>query len=254
MDKINIDEIKASNRKYPAILFNNLGREAGDQILQIENLGKVSNGEVLFSNVNLMVGKGDKIAVLSQNSLATSAFYDILTGRDTDYTGTFKWGVTIKTADIPIDNQEYFQGKNENLIDWLREYSEGEKDDQFIRGVLGRMLFSGEEVLKKSTVLSGGEKMRCMFSRMMLQAANVLLFDEPTNHLDLESITALNNGMKDFRGTILFTSRDHELTQTVATRIIELTPGGSIDKLMGYDEFINSEAVKKQQEELYALA
>ncbi|WP_299290874.1 ATP-binding cassette domain-containing protein [uncultured Mucilaginibacter sp.] len=254
LDKINIDEIKASNRKYPAILFNNLGREAGDQILQIENLGKVSNGEVLFSNVNLMVGKGDKIAVLSQNSLATSAFYDILTGRDTDYTGTFKWGVTIKTADIPIDNQEYFQGKNENLIDWLREYSEGEKDDQFIRGFLGRMLFSGEEVLKKSTVLSGGEKMRCMFSRMMLQAANVLLFDEPTNHLDLESITALNNGMKDFRGTILFTSRDHELTQTVATRIIELTPGGSIDKLMGYDEFINSEAVKKQQEELYALA
>lgn len=254
LDKINIDEIKASNRKYPAILFNNLGREAGDQILQIENLGKISNGEVLFSNVNLMVGKGDKIAVLSQNSLATSAFYDILTGRDIDYTGTFKWGVTIKTADIPIDNQEYFQGKNENLIDWLREYAEGEKDDQFIRGFLGRMLFSGEEVLKKSTVLSGGEKMRCMFSRMMLQAANLLLLDEPTNHLDLESITALNNGMKDFRGTILFTSRDHELTQTVATRIIELTPGGSIDKLMGYDEFINSETVKKQQEELYALA
>jgi ATPase subunit of ABC transporter with duplicated ATPase domains len=253
LDKINIDEIKASNRKYPAILFNNLGREAGDQILQIENLGKTLNGEVLFSNVNLMVGKGDKIAVLSQNSLATSAFYDILTGRDTNYTGTFKWGVTIKTADIPIDNQEYFQGKNENLIDWLREYSEGEKDDQFIRGFLGRMLFSGEEVLKKATVLSGGEKMRCMFSRMMLQAANVLLFDEPTNHLDLESITALNNGMKDFRGTILFTSRDHELTQTVATRIVELTPGGSIDKLMGYDEFINSEAVKKQQEELYAM-
>ncbi len=254
LDKINIDEIKASNRKYPAILFNNLGREAGDQILQIENLGKTSNGEVLFSGVNLMVSKGDKIAVLSQNSLATSAFYDILTGRDTDYTGTFKWGVTIKTADIPIDNQEYFKGKNENLIDWLREYSEGEKDDQFIRGFLGRMLFSGEEVLKKSTVLSGGEKMRCMFSRMMLQAANVLLFDEPTNHLDLESITALNNGLKDFRGTVLFTSRDHELTQTVATRIVELTPGGSIDKLMGYDEFINSETVKKQQEEMYALA
>ncbi len=254
LDKINLDEIKPSNRKYPAILFNNLGREAGDQILQIENLGKTSNGEVLFSGVNLMVNKGDKIAVLSQNSLATSAFYDILTGRDTDYTGSFKWGITIKTADIPIDNAEYFKGKNENLIDWLREYSEGEKDDQFIRGFLGRMLFSGEEVLKKSTVLSGGEKMRCMFSRMMLQAANVLLFDEPTNHLDLESITALNNGMKDFRGTILFTSRDHELTQTVASRIVELTPGGSIDKLMGYDEFINSETVKKQQEELYAMA
>lgn len=254
LDKINLDEIKPSNRKYPAILFNNLGREAGDQILQIENLGKTLHGEVLFSGVNLMVNKGDKIAVLSQNSLATSAFYDILTGRDTDFTGTFKWGVTIKTADIPIDNTGYFQGKNDNLIDWLRDYSEGEKDDQFIRGFLGRMLFSGEEVLKKSTVLSGGEKMRCMFSRMMLQQANVLLFDEPTNHLDLESITALNNGLKDFRGTILFTSRDHELTETVATRIVELTPGGFIDKLMGYDEFINSNTVKKQQEEMYALA
>ncbi|MGI4020957.1 MAG: ABC-F family ATP-binding cassette domain-containing protein [Janthinobacterium lividum] len=254
LDKINLDEIKPSNRKYPAILFNNLGREAGDQILQIENLSKTLHGEVLFSGVNLMVSKGDKIAVLSQNSLATSAFYDILTGRDTDFTGTFKWGITIKTADIPIDNAEYFQGKNDNLIDWLRDYSEGEKDDQFIRGFLGRMLFSGEEVLKKSTVLSGGEKMRCMFSRMMLQQANVLLFDEPTNHLDLESITALNNGLKDFRGTILFTSRDHELTATVATRIVELTPGGFIDKLMGYDEFINSDAIKKQQEEMYALA
>jgi len=212
------------------------------------------HGEILFSGVTLMVNKGNKIAVLSQNSLATSAFYDILTGRDTDFTGSFKWGITIKTADIPMDNMEYFEGKNENLIDWLRDYSEGEKDDQFIRGFLGRMLFSGEEVLKKSTVLSGGEKMRCMFSRMMLQHANVLLFDEPTNHLDLESITALNNGMKDFRGTILFTSRDHELTQTVASRIIELTPGGIIDKLMGYDEFINSDTVKKQQEEMYAMA
>jgi ATPase subunit of ABC transporter with duplicated ATPase domains len=254
LDKINLDEIKPSNRKYPAILFNNLGREAGDQILQIENLSKTVNGEVLFSGLNLMVNKGDKIAVLSQNSLATSAFYDILTGRDTDFKGTFKWGVTIKTADIPIDNAEYFKGKDLNLIDWLREYSEGEKDDQFIRGFLGRMLFSGEEVLKKSTVLSGGEKMRCMFSRMMLQQANVLLFDEPTNHLDLESITALNNGVKDFRGTILFTSRDHELTETVANRIVELTPGGVIDKLMDYDEYIRSEAVKKQQEELYDLA
>ncbi len=254
LDKINLDEIKPSNRKYPAILFNNLGREAGDQILQIENLGKTLHGEVLFSGVNLMVNKGDKIAVISQNSLATSAFYDILTGRDTDYTGSFKWGITIKTADIPMDNMEYFKGKDDNLIDWLRDYSEGEKDDQFIRGFLGRMLFSGEEVLKKSTVLSGGEKMRCMFSRMMLQHANVLLFDEPTNHLDLESITALNNGMKDFRGTILFTSRDHELTQTVANRIVELTPGGIIDKLMGYDDFINSDTVKKQQEEMYAMA
>ncbi|GAA4315248.1 ATP-binding cassette domain-containing protein [Mucilaginibacter gynuensis] len=254
LDKINLDEIQPSNRKYPGIIFNNLGREAGDQILQVENLGKTQNGEVMFGNISFMVNKGDKIAIISQNSLATSAFYEVLMGRDTDFKGQFKWGVTINAADIPIENSEYFAGKDLNLIDWLREYSPGEKDDQFIRGFLGRMLFSGEEVLKKSNVLSGGEKMRCMFSRMMLQQANVLLFDEPTNHLDLESITALNNGMKDFRGTVLFTSRDHELVETVANRIIEITPAGYIDKLMSYDEYINSEAVKKQREELYALA
>jgi ATPase subunit of ABC transporter with duplicated ATPase domains len=254
LDKINLDEIQPSNRKYPGIIFNNQGREAGDQILQIENLGKSLNGELLFENIRLMVNKGDKIAILSQNSLATTAFYNILTGRDKDYKGEFKWGVTINHADIPIDNAEYFKGKDDNLIDWLREYSPGEKDDQFIRGFLGRMLFSGEEVLKKSNVLSGGEKMRCMFSRMMLQSANLLMFDEPTNHLDLESITALNNGMKDFRGTILFTSRDHELTQTVANRIIELTPGGLIDKLMTYDEYITSDAVQKQRDEMYVIA
>lgn len=252
LDKINIDEIKPSNRKYPAILFNHQGREAGDQILQVENLRKELNGEVLFSGINFMVNKGDKIAVLSENSLATTAFYDILTGRDTNYKGLFKWGVTINTADIPNDNSAYFGDKDVNLIDWLREYSEGEKDEQFIRGFLGRMLFSGEEVLKKASVLSGGEKMRCMFSRMMLQQANLLMFDEPTNHLDLESITALNNGMKDFKGVILFTSRDHELTETVANRIIELTPGGVIDKLMTYDEYINSDIVKQQREELFA--
>jgi ATPase subunit of ABC transporter with duplicated ATPase domains len=254
LDKINIEEIQPSNRKYPGIIFNNLGREAGDQILQVENLSKTLNGEVIFANISFTVNKGDKIAMLSQNSLATSALYDILTGRDTDYKGTFKWGVTINMADIPMDNTDYFAGKTDNLIDWLREYSPGEKDDQFIRGFLGRMLFSGEEVLKKSNVLSGGEKMRCMFSRMMLQQANMLVFDEPTNHLDLESITALNNGMKDFRGTILFTSRDHELIETVANRIIELTPGGYIDKLMDYDEYINSDAVQKQKDELYATA
>ena len=254
LDKINIEEIQPSNRKYPGIIFNNLGREAGDQILQVENLSKTLNGEVLFANISFTVNKGDKIAMLSQNSLATSALYDILTGRDTDFKGTFKWGVTINMADIPMDNTDYFAGKTDNLIDWLREYSPGEKDDQFIRGFLGRMLFSGEEVLKKSNVLSGGEKMRCMFSRMMLQQANLLIFDEPTNHLDLESITALNNGMKDFRGTILFTSRDHELIETVANRIIELTPAGYIDKLMDYDEYINSDVVQKQKDELYALA
>jgi ATPase subunit of ABC transporter with duplicated ATPase domains len=254
LDKINLDEIQPSNRKYPGIIFNNQGREAGDQILQVENLSKTLNGELLFANISFTVNKGDKIAILSQNSLATTALYEILTGRDADYKGSFKWGITINQADIPMDNTEYFKGKDTNLIDWLREYSTGDKDDQFIRGFLGRMLFSGEEVLKKSNVLSGGEKMRCMFSRMMLQQANVLIFDEPTNHLDLESITALNNGMKDFRGTILFTSRDHELTETVANRIIELTPGGYIDKLMDYDEYINSPAVQKQQEEMYSLA
>ena len=254
LDKINLEEIKPSNRKYPAILFNHQGREAGDQILQMENLSKELNGELLFSRINLMVNKGDKIAVLSENSLATTAFYHILTRRDKNFKGDFKWGVTINTADIPNDNSEYFAEKDSNLIDWLREFSATEKDEQFIRSFLGRMLFSGEEVLKKSSVLSGGEKMRCMFSRMMLQQANFLLFDEPTNHLDLESITALNNGMKDFRGGILFTSRDHELTETVANRVIELTPNGIIDKLMTYDEYINSEAIRKQREELYALA
>lgn len=251
LEKINIDEIKPSNRKYPAIMFNDMAREAGDQILQIEGLGASLNGEKLFDKINLMVNKGDKIAVLSKNSLATSAFYDILTGRTTDYKGEFKWGVTISIADIPLDNNAYFEGKDDNLIDWLREYSPGNKDDQFIRGFLGKMLFSGEEVLKKCSVLSGGEKMRCMFSRMMLQQANVLLFDEPTNHLDLESITALNNGLMDFRGTVLFTSRDHELTNTVANRIIEITPKGIIDKLMTYDEYIHSAQVKEQQEEFY---
>lgn len=254
LDKINLEEIKPSNRKYPAILFNHQGREAGDQILQIEGLSKELNGETLFSNINLMVNKGDKIAILSENSLATTAFYEILTGRDKDFKGEFKWGVTINVADIPNDNTKYFENNDDNLVDWLRQYSDADKDEQFIRSFLGRMLFSGEEVLKKSSVLSGGEKMRCMFSKMMLQQANVLLFDEPTNHLDLESITALNNGMKDFRGVILFTSRDHELTETVANRIIELTPGGIIDKLMTYDEYINSDVIKQQREELYNMA
>ena len=252
LEKINIEEIKPSNRKYPAIMFNTMNREPGDQILHVEQLGKTLGGEVLFQGVDFMVNKGDKIAVISRNSLATTAFYDILTGRDTDYSGTFKWGITIQYADLPIENAAYFDGKNENLVDWLRTYSSGDQDDQFIRGFLGKMLFSGEEVLKKSSVLSGGEKMRCMFSKMMLQQGNTLLFDEPTNHLDLESITALNNGMSDFRGPILFTSRDHELTQTVANRIIELTPKGVIDKLMSYDEYIQSEPVRAQQEAMYA--
>lgn len=251
LDKIDISEIKASSRKYPAIMFNNLGREAGDQILQVDKLTKIQNGEVMFKDISFMVNKGDKIVVLSQNSLATSAFYDVLNGSDKDYTGDFKFGVTISTADIPNDNSAYFAGKDENLVDWLREYSGTDADEQFVRSFLGRMLFSGEEVLKNVKVLSGGEKMRCMFSRMMLQQANLLMFDEPTNHLDLESITALNNGMKDFKGTILFTSRDHALTESVANRVIEITPNGIIDKLMTYDEYINSDEISKLREEMY---
>lgn len=251
LEKIDISEIKASNRKYPAIMFNNGAREAGDQILQAENLTKVVNGETLFKNITFMVNKGDKIAVISQNSLATTAFYEILIGNDKDYSGEFKFGVTISSADIPNDNAKFFEGKDENLIDWLREYSGTEADEQFVRSFLGRMLFSGEEVLKNVKVLSGGEKMRCMFSKMMLQQANFLMFDEPTNHLDLESITALNNGMKDFKGTILFTSRDHALTESVANRIIEITPKGVIDKLMTYDEYISSEEIAKQRAEMY---
>jgi ATPase subunit of ABC transporter with duplicated ATPase domains len=251
LDKIDISEIKASSRKYPAILFNNLGREAGDQILQVENLSQTVNGQVMFKNISFMVNKGDKIAVLSQNSLATAAFYNVLSGRDKNYTGEFKFGVTISMADIPNDNSAYFQGKDENLVDWLREYSNTDQDEQFVRSFLGRMLFSGEEVLKNVKVLSGGEKMRCMISQMMLKHANLLLFDEPTNHLDLESITALNNGMKDFKGTILFTSRDHALTESVATRIIEITPKGTIDKMMSYDDYINSSEVDALRAELY---
>jgi ATPase subunit of ABC transporter with duplicated ATPase domains len=251
LDKIDITEIKASSRKYPAILFNNLGREAGDQILQVENLSQTVNGEVMFKNINFMVNKGDKIAILSQNSLATAAFYNVLTGRDKNYTGDFKFGITISLADIPNDNSQYFAGKDMNLVDWLREYSNTDQDEQFVRSFLGRMLFSGEEVLKNVKVLSGGEKMRCMFSQMMLRHANLLLFDEPTNHLDLESITALNNGMKDFKGTILFTSRDHALTESVATRIIEITPKGTIDKMMGYDDYINSPEIAALRAEMY---
>ncbi len=199
-----------------------------------------------------MINKGDKVAILSQNSLATTAFYDVLAGRDKDYKGEFKFGVTISIADIPNDNSEYFDGKDENLVDWLREYSGTDADEQFVRSFLGRMLFSGDEVLKNVKVLSGGEKMRCMFSRMMLQLANFYMFDEPTNHLDLESITALNNGMKDFKGTVLFTSRDHALTESVATRIIELTPKGSIDRMMTYDDYINNEDIAKLRAEMYS--
>ncbi|GAA4457174.1 ABC-F family ATP-binding cassette domain-containing protein [Rurimicrobium arvi] len=251
LDKIKLEDMTASNRKYPAILFNNQVREAGDQILEVDGLTKVQNGEVLFSNLKFDLKRGQKIAVLSDNSLATTAFYKIIMGEDTDFKGSFRWGVTITATYLPNDNTEYFAGSDDNLIDWLRQYSE-EKDETFIRGFLGRMLFSGEETLKKCTVLSGGEKMRCMMSRMMMLKGNVLCLDEPTNHLDLESITALNNGMKDFKGTILFTTRDHELAQTVADRILEITPKGLIDREMSFDEYINDDKVKALRAEMYA--
>jgi ATPase subunit of ABC transporter with duplicated ATPase domains len=253
LDKIKLEDMVASNRKYPAILFNNQVREAGDQILEVKGLSKALNGETMFRNINFDVKRGQKIAIVSENSLATTAFYKILMGEDTAFEGSFKWGVTITPTYLPNDNSEYFEGKDLNLIDWLRQFSE-EKDETFIRGFLGRMLFSGEETLKKCTVLSGGEKMRCMLSRMMMLKGNVLLFDEPTNHLDLESITALNNGMKDFKGTILFTTRDHELAQTVADRVLELTPGGLIDREMSFDDYLTDERVKALKTELYGEA
>lgn len=249
LDKIKLEDMVASTRKYPAILFNNQVREAGDQILEVKGLSKKMNGEYLFKDVSFDMKRGQKLSVLSDNSLATTAFYKILSGEDADFEGEFKWGVTITPAYLPGDNTEYFDGVDLNLIDWLRQYSE-EKDETFIRGFLGRMLFSGEETLKKCNVLSGGEKVRCMLSRMMMAKGNLLMFDEPTNHLDLESITALNNGMRDFKGTIIFTSRDHELTQTVADRIIEISPNGMLDKEMTFDEYISDERVQAQREEL----
>lgn len=245
LEKINFEDIKPSTRRYPAIIFNQK-REAGDQILHIENLSK----EGLFKNLNLNVRKGDKIAFLSKNSLAITTLFEILEGNQKATTGTFSYGQTISTAYLPNENAHFFNG-TDNLIDWLRQYSE-EKDEVYIRGFLGKMLFSGEEVFKKSNVLSGGEKVRCMLSRVMLAEGNLLLLDEPTNHLDLEAITALNNSLIDFKGTVLFTSHDHEFTQTIANRIVELTPKGCIDREMTYDEYLESEKVTQQKEMLYS--
>lgn len=250
LEKINLEDIKPSSRKYPGIIFNNMLREPGNEILEVRNLSKVVNGETLFKNVTFTMKRGDKIALVGDNSLAVTALLNILNGTDKDYTGTFTWGVTINIASIPNDNSSFFEGVDLNLIDWLRQYSPEEKDETFIRGFLGKMLFSGEEVLKKCNVLSGGEKMRCMFSRMMLMRANLLLLDEPTNHLDLESITALNNGLNDFKGHVIIASRDHELVETIANRVIEITPNGIIDKDMTFDEYINSDRVAEQKAEL----
>lgn len=236
LEKINVEDIQPSSRKYPAIIFNQ-NREAGDQILEIKELTKSVDGRNLFRNFDLFVNKGDKIAFLCDDSMTITTLFKILMGEEKADSGTFKFGQTVTTAYLPNENEKYFQS-NENLIDWLRQYSEGEKDEVYIRGFLGKMLFSGQETLKKSSVLSGGEKVRCMLSRMMLQGANVLIMDEPTNHLDLESITALNNSLNSFPGTVLFTSHDHTFTQTIANRIIEITPDGFTDKLGTYDEFL----------------
>jgi ATPase subunit of ABC transporter with duplicated ATPase domains len=251
LDKINVDDIQPSTRRYPAIIFQQK-RTAGDQILQIENLSYSLNGTTLFKDLDLFVNKGDKIAVLSNDSLAITSLFKILSGELKPDSGEFRFGQTITPTSLPSNNEAYFNS-NDNLIDWLRQFAEEEnKDEVYIRGFLGKMLFSGEEVFKKSNVLSGGEKMRCMISRMMLAGANLLILDEPTNHLDLESITAFNNALKDFPGTVIFTSHDHEFTQTVANRILEITPNGFIDKLMSYDEYIDSEKVAEQKIALYA--
>jgi ATPase subunit of ABC transporter with duplicated ATPase domains len=251
LDKIDLNDIQPSTRRYPAIIFQQK-RTAGDQILQVEGLTHSMSGSVLFKGLDFFVNKGDKIAFLSKDSLALTTLFQILAGELKQEGGTFKFGQTITPAYLPVNNETYFQS-DDNLVDWLRQFSDEEnRDEVYIRGFLGKMLFSGEEVFKKCSVLSGGEKVRCMISRMMLAGANLLILDEPTNHLDLESITAFNNALKDFPGSVLFTSHDHEFTQTVANRIIEITPNGYIDKLIPYDEYIESEQIAAQKEALYA--
>jgi len=251
LEKINLDDIQPSTRKYPAIIFQQK-RTAGDQILHVEHLTHSLNGITLFKNLDFFVNKGDKIAFLGKDSLTITTLFQLLAGELKPDKGEFQFGQTITPAYLPVNNESYFQS-NDNLVDWLRQFADDEnKDEVYIRGFLGKMLFSGEEVFKKCSVLSGGEKVRCMISRMMLAGANLLILDEPTNHLDLESITAFNNALKDFPGTVLFTSHDHEFTQTVANRIIEITPNGYIDKLMTYDEYISSGPVNAQKEALYA--
>jgi ATPase subunit of ABC transporter with duplicated ATPase domains len=248
LEKLTIDEIPASTRKYPGIIFRQ-EREAGDQLLNIENLSLKLHGQSLFDKVNINVRKGDKIAFISKNQLAVSSLFSVLAGENNDFTGKFSFGTTISMAYLPNDNHSYFQS-DLNLIDWLRQFSK-DKDETYIRGFLGKMLFSGEEVLKKCNVLSGGEKVRCMTSRLMLMNPNLLILDEPTNHLDLESIISYNDALKDFAGTVLFTSHDHQLMQTVANRIIEVTPAGIIDKVCSYDEYLENPAIKEIRKKYY---
>jgi ATPase subunit of ABC transporter with duplicated ATPase domains len=254
LEKINIDDIKPSSRRYPFIHFKP-EREPGNEILEVKDLSyTMEDGTVLFDKVSFSINRNEKIALYSRDALAMSYFFKVLAGEVKPTRGEVNWGVTITPAYLPNDNTEYFQGDNDqNLVDWLRQYSkEGEKDEQFIRGFLGRMLFSGEEVMKKSSVLSGGEKVRCMLSRMMLKNPNFLLLDEPTNHLDLESITTFNNGLIEFPGNVIFTSHDQQFMQTVANRIVEITPKGNLDKLMSFDEYITSKEVRAQRDVMYA--
>tara|TARA_R100000935_G_scaffold55721_1_gene86064 strand:+ start:708 stop:2381 length:1674 start_codon:yes stop_codon:yes gene_type:complete len=253
IDKLNIEGIKPSSRRYPAIIFER-EREAGDQILNIEGLEASIDGEVVFKNVDINLKKGDKIVVYSKDSRATTAFYEILNGKQKADAGTYNWGVTTSHSYLPLDNAEFFNN-DYTLVDWLRQWAktEEEREEVYIRGFLGKMIFSGEEALKTSRVLSGGEKVRCMLSRMMMMRANVLMLDEPTNHLDLESITTFNNSLKNFKGTVLFTTHDHEFAQTVANRVIELTPTGVIDRYMTFDEYMEDKKIKEQREKMYAV-
>lgn len=249
LDKITLDDIKPSSRRYPYIAFTP-EREAGDQLLLVEGISKTIDGEKVLNNVSFTVRKGDKIAFTGPNSAGKTALFQILMGEMEPDEGSFKWGVTTTQAYLPNDNTEYFEGCELSLTDWLRQYSK-DPDESFVRGFLGRMLFSGEESLKQASVISGGEKVRCMLSKMMLSGANVLLMDEPTNHLDLESITALNDGLINFKGTLLFVSHDHQFVQTIADRIIELTPEGVFDKLTSYDDFLADEDVQARLAKMY---
>jgi ATPase subunit of ABC transporter with duplicated ATPase domains len=251
LEKITLDDIRPSNRKYPYIHFKP-ERDAGKQLLTIENIVKTIDGERVLPSLSITVNTGDKIALVGPNNLAKTILFQIITGEMAADSGSFTWGITTSQAYFPKDNSAYFSGVDLSLVDWLRQYSK-DQEESFIRGFLGRMLFSGDEALKKASVLSGGEKVRCMLSRMMLTAANVLILDEPTNHLDLESITALNNGLADFDGTILFTSHDHQFVQTIANRIVEITPNGFVDRQMSYDEYLENEEVKRQLEVLYGV-
>ena len=251
LEKLNIEEIKPSSRRYPAIIFDR-DREAGDQILHVENLAASVDGQVLFKNVDINLAKDDKVAVISKDSRATTAFYEILNGNLKPDAGTFAWGITTSQSYLPVDNSDFFT-QDLSLVDWLRQWAktEEEREEVYVRGFLGKMLFSGEEALKNCKVLSGGEKVRCMLSRMMMLRANVLMLNEPTNHLDLESITSFNNSLKNFKGTVLFTTHDHEFSQTVANRIIELTPNGIIDRYMTFDEYMDDKNIQELREKMY---